>query len=138
MFGQGSKVQAVVSQNRIHLEDGEWGGVWGYGAQDVLVTNNQITGSGMAGIYFGHQGLPSSGWTIIGNNVQKLESDVASIWLGVDTSDCTVVGGSNKTNVLDEGTGNIITGVNTKGGNPPGPAIREAMQHKLEILSYFR
>ena len=95
-FGQGSKVQAIVSQNRIHLEDGEWGGVWGYGAQDVLVTNNQITGSGMAGIYFGHQGLPSSGWTIIGNNVQKLESDVASIWLGEDTSDCTVVGGEQQ------------------------------------------
>jgi len=136
-FGEGSKIHAVVSQNRIHLEDGEWGGVWGLGAQDVLVTNNRITGSGMAGIYFGFQGLPSSGWTIIGNSVQNLESDVAAIWLGEDTSLCTVVGGSNKTNVLDEGTDNIIAGVNTTGGNPPGPEIREAMQRKLEILSHF-
>ena len=75
---------------------------------------------------------------MIGNNVQKLEADVASIWLGEDTSDCTVVGGGNRTNVLDEGTDNIITGVNTRGGNPPGPAIREAMQLKLEILRLFR
>jgi hypothetical protein len=135
--GQGSKVHAVVSQNRIHLGDGEWGGVWGLGAQDVLVTNNKITGSGMAGIYFGYQGLPSSGWTIIGNNVQHLESDVAAIWLGPGTSLCTVAGGSNKTNVLDQGTDNIIAGLNTTGGNPPGPEIREAMQRKLEILNRF-
>jgi len=119
-FGQESKIHAVVSQNRIHLEDGEWGGVWGYGAQDVLVANNKITGSGMAGIYFGFQGLPSSGWTIIGDNVQNLEADVAAIGLGEDTSLCTVAGGSNKTNVFDEGIDNIIAGVNNMGGNPPG------------------
>jgi len=136
-FGEGAKVHAVISQNRIHLEDGLWGGVWGYGADDVLVTNNQIAGSGMAGIYFGFQGLASSGWTMVGNNVQNLDADVASIWLGPVSSHCTVVGGSNKANVLDEGTDNIITGVNNMGGNPPGPEIREAMAHKLEILSHF-
>jgi hypothetical protein len=136
-FGQGAKVQAMVSQNRIYLEEGLWGGVWGLGAQDVLVTNNQIAGSGMAGIYFGFDGLASSGWTMTGNNVQNLDADVASIWLGPDSGHCTVVGGSNKANVLDEGSDNIISGVNNMGGNPPGPAIREAMEHKLEILSHF-
>jgi hypothetical protein len=136
-FGEGSKVHAVVSQNRIHLEDGLWGGVWGLGANDVLVANNQIRGSGMAGIYFGFQGLPSSGWTIIGNNVQNLEASVASIWLGEDTSHCTVTGGGRVANVLDEGEGNIVAGVSNMGGNPPGPAIREAMARKLEILRHF-
>jgi len=136
-FGEGAKVHAVVSQNRIYLEDGLWGGVWALGAQDVLVANNRISGSGLAGIYFGFDGVSSSGWTMIGNNVQKLEAGVASIWLGPDSSHCTVVGGSTKTNVLDEGTDNIIVGVNNMGGNPPGPAIREAMERKLEILSHF-
>ena len=138
LFGQGKKVNAVVSHNRIHLEDGLWGAVWGFGAQDVLVANNKISGSGKGGIYFGYQGLPSSGWTIIGNNVQDLEASVASIWLGEATSNCTVIGGSNKTNVLDEGTDNIITGVNNMQGNPPGPEIQEAMKRKVEMLSQFR
>jgi hypothetical protein len=136
-FGEGAKVHAVVSQNQIHLEDGLWGGVWALGAQDVLVTNNQIAGSGMAGIYFGLQELPSSGWTMIGNNVQQLNADVASIWLGQATSNCTVVGGSAKANVLDEGSDNVIVGVNNMGGNPPGPAVLEAMERKREILSHF-
>jgi hypothetical protein len=74
---------------------------------------------------------------MIGNNLQNLDADVASIWLGLDTSNCAVVGGSAKGNVLDEGTDNVIAGVNNMGGNPPGPNIREAMERKLEILSHF-
>jgi hypothetical protein len=138
-FGEGAKVHAVVSQNRLRLDlaAGLCGGIWALGAQEVLVTSNQFAGSAGAGIYFGFQGLPSSGWTMIGNNVQNLDADVASIWLGEDTSHCTVVGGSSKANVLDEGEDNIIAGVNNMGGNPPGPEIREAMQRKLEILSRF-
>ncbi len=133
----GKTVEAIVSHNRIILDDTFWGGIFGNAAQDVLVANNKISGSGLAGIYFG-QGEPATGWTLVGNNVQGVDAVVAPIWLGEYTSSCTVVGGSNKTNVLDEGTDNIITGVNTKGGNPPGPAIREVMQRKLEILRLFR
>jgi hypothetical protein len=133
----GKTVEAVVSHNRITLDGTSFGGIFGVAAQDVLVANNKISGSGLAGIYFGQNG-PATGWTLVGNNVQGVDADVAPIWLGEYTSGCTVVGGGNQTNVLDEGTDNTITGVNTRGGNPPGPAIQEAMQRKLEILRLFR
>jgi hypothetical protein len=63
---------------------------------------------------------------------------VAPIWLCPSTSNFLVVGGSNKTNVLNEGTENILTGVNNMHGNPPGPEIRDAMMRKLEMMKSFR
>jgi hypothetical protein len=49
-----------------------------------------------------------------------------------------VVGGSNKTNVLDEGTGNILTGVSLVKGSPLGPQIQEAMMRKHEMLKLIK
>jgi len=37
------------------------------------------------------------------------------IYLGPGTHDCTVVGGPNKTTVVDEGTNNVLVGVNNMG-----------------------
>jgi hypothetical protein len=136
VYGPGKRADVVVSHNRITLDDTTYGAIFGEGAQDVVVENNQISGSGLAGIYLG-LGNPTTGWTLVGNNVQGVDAVVAPIWLGEGTSATTVVGGSSKANVLDEGEDNIIAGVNNMGGNPPGPEIREAMQRKLEILSRF-
>lgn len=47
---------------------------------------------------------------ILGNNVQNVTD--LGIYLGSGTTGCMVVGGNNKTNVYDEGTGNILVGVN--------------------------
>jgi hypothetical protein len=63
---------------------------------------------------------------------------MAPIWLGDLSSNCTVVGSGQKTNVLDEGMDNILTGVNNMQGNPPGPEIHEAMKRKVEMMSQFR
>jgi len=56
-----------------------------------------------------------------GNNLQNV-SDIG-IYLGEGIHDCTVVGGSNKTNVLDEGTNNVLVGVNNM-GTGVGPDIQ--------------
>ena len=83
----------------------------------------------------------SDGNDIIGNNVQNFTPIElpdyglgAPIWLGQNTRNCVVVGGSNKTNVVDLGTDNILTGVNTMHGNPPGPAISDAMKNWNPVL----
>jgi hypothetical protein len=46
---------------------------------------------------------------IIGNNVQNVTD--TGIYLGPGTKGCVVVGNGNKANIIDEGTGNIIIGV---------------------------
>lgn len=47
---------------------------------------------------------------------------VAPIWLGPGTTDCTIIGGAAKTNVLDEGSGNVLTGVTRTRGHGLAPA----------------
>lgn len=138
LVGENGRLHTVISNNRIILDNTWYGGIWGYSAQDVVVTNNVIEGTGLAGIYTGVDWEPVSGWTILGNNVQNVDADVAPIWLGPGTSNCTVVGGSSESNVWDQGTDNILVGVNNMQGNPPGPEIKEALEKKLEIIKSLR
>ena len=63
---------------------------------------------------------------LLGNNVQSPE---VGIFLGKGISGCTVVGGGSKTNVVDLGTGNVLTGVNNM-GTGVGPTIRSFMRMK--------
>ena len=63
---------------------------------------------------------------LLGNNVQSPE---VGIFLGEGISGCTVVGGNSKTNVVDLGTGNVLTGVNNM-GTGVGPTIRSFMRMK--------
>ena len=60
-----------------------------------------------------------------GNNTQNVE--VIGIYLGPGTTGCTVVGGSNKTNVLDLGTDNILVGVNNM-GTGVGPTLTQFLR----------
>jgi hypothetical protein len=143
VVGAGKTLKAVVSHNTIFLDNTSFGGIVGLGAQDVLVENNIIKGTGVAGIYLGF-GFPATGWTILGNNVQGVTAEsplfgglAAPILLGPLASNNTVVGGSTKTNVLDRGTDNILTGVNVREATGLGGDISEAMKAKLELLKMF-
>jgi hypothetical protein len=132
----GKKLDANISNNKIYVNE-NFGGIWGCSVQDAVITNNKIWGNGVAGILCGGWGDPCTDWVIKGNNVQGVNAQVAPIWLCPSTSNFLVVGGSNKTNVLNEGTENILTGVNNMHGNPPGPEIRDAMMRKLEMMKSF-
>ena len=129
-------MEAAVTNNKISL-DTEWGGITDYYVQDAVITNNIIEGTMMSAIYVGVSGLASPNWTILGNNVQRVHPYFpgfdATIWLGPATSHCTVVGGSNKTNVFDEGTDNIVVGVTKVGGEGLGEHVKEGMQEKMRI-----
>jgi len=140
LFGPGKRLDAVVSHNQFHLQSEVdiWGGIVGLGVQEALVANNKFSGLAAAGVYLGVHGIPTGGWTILGNNVEQLEARIAPIWLGMASHNCTVVGGDAQTNVWNMGTGNILTGVNNMQGNPPGPEIQEAMKKKIEILDLFK
>ncbi|MFX1326639.1 MAG: hypothetical protein ACFE91_00655 [Promethearchaeota archaeon] len=126
-------LEAVVSYNKIVLDDTIFGGIWTAGLRDAFISNNIIRGTGDYGIgcLFAHNNL------ILGNNVQNADVSWAHIAL-LRSSECVIVGGSTKTNVLDfMGTNNLIVGMNNMQGNPPGPEIQEAMEQKKELLQSF-
>jgi hypothetical protein len=117
---------AVVAGNRIVLDNGgRAGGIDGFGAHDVRVVDNRISGTGIAGIdagtdiyaAFGYPVAPADGWRIIGNDVGDLRCVngygglAAPIWLGTASSRCLVVGGCRPTRVLDQGTDNLLINV---------------------------
>jgi parallel beta-helix repeat protein len=112
-------------------------------AVDAVISNNRISGGNTL---LGIAAEGSSECMVLGNNVQQLDALWAPVgllttdwgWGPMETSYCTVVGGNNKTNVYDEGIGNVLVGVNNMQGNPPGPAISDAMKRKLEMIKSIR
>jgi hypothetical protein len=130
-------IDALISYNDIIL-DTFWGGVFGYGTQDVVVRNNRIRGTGIAAIYLGAWGDPCSNWLILGNNVEHVDAWIAPIWLGPGSSGCIVIGGSTKAIVFDEGTDNLIVGVNNMDGISPGKTLADALAEKMALISRFR
>ncbi|MFW9818689.1 MAG: hypothetical protein ACFFE5_03685, partial [Candidatus Thorarchaeota archaeon] len=123
-------LEAVIMHNKIILEDVNWGGIWTYGLQDAFISNNILRGTGDYGIVcaFAYNHL------LLGNNVQNLDAFWAPIVL-LYASECVVVGGSTKANVIDiAGSNNIIIGMNNMQGNAPGPEIQEAMEYKRELF----
>ena len=85
-----------------------------------------------------------TGLTLLGNNFQNWITDggpfsgfpgIAPIWLGVASQNNTVIGGSNSTNVFDEGANNTLTGVNNMGMNI-GQEIHDAMLQEMEAKRF--
>jgi parallel beta-helix repeat protein len=132
-FSPTKSLEAVVSNNKITLDDVNYGGIWTYGLQDAFISNNIIRGTGDYGIAcaFAYNNF------LLGNNVQNVDASWAPIVL-LFASESVVVGGSTKKNVLDiAGSNNIIVGMNNMQGNSPGLEIQEAMERKRELVHSF-
>ena len=133
-------LKAVIANNKINL-DYLVGGIYGFGIQDAVVTGNEVSGRGVAGIYIapGPYGYyrwkeTCSHWTLSGNNVQNLDAQVAQVWLGPFSDHCTVVGGA-KDLVWDQGTDNLVVGVNNMGSDVSvGENVSDAMEKKHDLM----
>jgi len=133
-------LKAVISNNKININY-RVGGIYGFGIKDAVVTGNEISGRGVAGIYiapgpYGYYGWleTCSHWTISGNNFGNLDAEVAQVWLGPFSDHCTVVGGA-KDMVLDQGTDNLLVGVNNMGSDVSvGENISDAMEKKHDLM----
>jgi len=126
--------QIVISNNDVVTSPNSYDGIQSDVTEGLVVSNNRVSGSGIFAI-------DTNGDTqclLHGNNVQNFNPDFVDIGLMAPTSDCTVVGGSTKDNVYDEGTNDTIVGINNMRGNPPGPAIKQAMQTKQALLKLAR
>jgi hypothetical protein len=130
-------LKAVVTNNDVVLNSPFagwgccWGGAWTYGVQNVVFANNRFSGTLLnAGLYLM---LTTAGMFKANNFEQVTALDGVDIILFPDTAENTVVGSGNST-VWDFGTGNVIIGTNNQNGGARGPAIKDAMKRKLEIL----
>jgi Right handed beta helix region len=121
--GLAPKLYAGVAFNTITLEDTQGAGIGTGGTQKAIILSNNITGSGLAGIYAGIWGAYGEAaitdWLILYNNVDGVNATVAPVWLGSGTNHCTVIGDRHKTLVLDEGVNNILINVTKMQGSAP-------------------
>jgi hypothetical protein len=98
----------VIKSNKIHGEGSTWRGpIHTYNAHNAIITNNIITGNGLAAMYIGVASwwdAYDTGVLMQGNNVENFYVyegfGTAQIWLGPYTSQCKVIG--NPANVFDE------------------------------------
>jgi hypothetical protein len=90
----------------------------------LLIRNNTVRDS-VYGILLEGSFGEGNECLLLGNNVQMV-TDIG-IFLGDSTNGCTVVGGNNKTNVVDLGTDNVLVGVNNM-GTGVGPTIQHFMR----------
>jgi hypothetical protein len=145
-FTGASMARVLVSNNDFELDSyGTSGGIYGLGTNAAVITNNRFKGTaGFAGIYLGFGpwfGITESdeNWVIKGNDLEQLEVlDGMPLILGPTANYCTVVGGHNPDDIWDFGIGNRLTGVNNMNGQPPGPAIKEAMKRKADVMKWTR
>jgi hypothetical protein len=123
-----SHLDAVVADNDFVLDTDNYG-IGEFGTQGVCFFNNCMSGSAVEGMglgddYGGADGTtlyPVSGWKIIGNDFRHLTTSVASVYLGMGTAHCLVVGGPPPTTVLDKGMDNTLINV-TPVSDPPAAA----------------
>jgi hypothetical protein len=120
-----ARLDATIADNTIVLDnDGTVGGIDRHYAQGVKVLHNHISGTGLAAVdvgcnsHFGKSSAGSAGyWQIVGNDVSRLIASTArggpgaQIWFGKQAKHCRVVGGSTKTTVVDQGSGNKLKNV---------------------------
>jgi hypothetical protein len=144
LYGEPKTANILISQNKITLEAAD-SGIAGDGIESVLtegtiISNNRIVGIGYAGI-----GIWGDTQAMVkANDVDNVTAEVYPARISLQNFDpvpvnnCTVVGFGNRTNVYDEGVNNTIVGVNNMQGNPPGPAIRDAMKRKMEMIKSMR
>jgi len=135
-------LDAVVSSNQITM-DATWGGIGGGGVDGIVVANNKISGTALAGIYF----INSSGVSILGNEVNQLTAvpnnyarnwglPVAPVTLW-DTDHSIVVGGAARANAVEWSSGgdleNVFTGVDVQYYSGLGEDVSDAMEDKQAI-----
>jgi hypothetical protein len=98
----------------------------------VVILNNVFLGK--YGPVIEYTDIGQSSCLLLGNNVQQ----VTNIGIVLDNGDsgCTVIGGSNKSSVLDLGTNNVLVGVDSM-GTGVGPTIQDVRQALSDIHSIW-
>ncbi len=133
--GENLPVSSLVKNNIFRFAEDGYIGIHLIGTKDIVIRNNRFLGDAYIGIV-GYQAawqdgrmVKSENGLILGNNFSGADFTIASIILQKETYNWTVVGGgfSNET-IINQGTNNLITGVNIKDSEVPlGETIKDNM-----------
>jgi hypothetical protein len=125
---------AVIEKNEVLMHDSLFGAISLYGSvTDTFVGQNRAEGTGAFALQAFTFGLPQRSNAFIGNNIARFESDIADVFLDVDTEDTVLVGFSGT--VIDLGTNNIVTSFTKLGpGADLGQQISEAQAQRRERI----
>lgn len=102
-------VGAVIENNQVLMHNSLFGAISLYGnVTDTYVGQNRATGSGAFALPAFTLGLLQRSNTFVGNNITGFESDIADVFLDINTEDTVLAGFGGS--VIDRGTNNRITG----------------------------
>ena len=137
--GENMPVASLIKNNLLSFAEDGYIGVQLIGTKDVVVRNNRFIGEANIGIV-GRQAswqdgrmVKSENGLILGNNFSGATFAMTSIFLLNETYNWSVVGGgsSNET-IINQGTNNLITGVNIKDSEVP---LGETIKDNMEIIN---
>lgn len=127
--------RSVIKQNRVEMNDSFFGAISLVGdVTNTYVGQNLLSGSGAFA-------LPVERWfpqdiqagnTFVGNNISRFESQVADVFLDINSRNTVLVG--NGGTVIDLGEDNQITGVSVSSGAAIGKQIKSAQEVRRESL----
>ena len=83
-------------------------GITCYRTKGMVIRNNRFTGPGNIGIYLVNDNIEG---LILGNNFSETEFSSSAVYLHSTTKNWAVVGGDIIDRVINNGTGNVITGM---------------------------
>ena len=135
----GSRINAQIKNNRLHLLGEYVWGIWLEGVDDAQITNNTITGSSDKAILTGMWG-PTRRALIKGNNLDNYsayDGSPVKILLDWGTENYQLVGVSAD-EILDYGTNNVVGGQGPMGHNRSDQAVRAAMSGKIGTIMNLR
>lgn len=114
-----------VRNNQFNMTDGyEWG-IACVKTKGTVIRNNRFSGYGDLALYIANY---SEDGLMLGNNFSTAQLNTGAVYLSADTKNWTIVGGNIGEEVIDNGTNNVITGVNVSTSDKPlGRSISEKL-----------
>ena len=98
----------LLRNNQFNMTDASYA-IRSWRNHGMVIRNNKFSGNGNTGIYLATNNADG---LALGNNISTAEFARCAVYLGKSTKNWTIVGGNTKGNVINEGTDNIITGIN--------------------------
>ena len=127
-----NSLNVSITNNEFRFDDYPYGGIWGYGLTNLVVSGNRFSGkAGLPAIYLGIAGDTCNGGQLLGNDMSEFEPTFlrTKILLGRNAIGTTVSGGFGLT-VFDEGGFNTLDGVTSTPVHIPIDVI-EGLEHRL-------
>ena len=130
-----------VKNNLFNMSNDAHSGIECYRTSGTIIRNNIFTGSGYRGIWMctgtiaNDKGHFCENGLMLGNNFSKTLFSIAAVQLNSRSRNWTIVGGSLRESIIDNGFNNIITGMNVNTSDVSlGQTIVDNFELRRELM----